>query len=189
MREQNLVGNITAFISAVLFGASVIATRAAVASVPPLRLAFFRFGQGGLILIFFLIIYRADLLRVKLRDLPYIALLGMVLFSVFPVTFNAGLKFTEASRGALMLATLPLWSAWLARLTPTQVAVYLNLNPMVAALLGAALLAEKLSVTFAIGFEAVLTGVLLVNWPTKLVAEALPDAKNRVIKIDTILDE
>ncbi|NIP24583.1 MAG: DMT family transporter, partial [Phycisphaerae bacterium] len=238
--------------------------------------------------------------------LPYLALLGAVLFTIFPITFNVGLKYTEASRGALMLATLPLWSALLARiakseqltlrqvggiiltlsgvafvlaergltwqgggwallgdllmlltaicgaiygvlaqkmlkkykaitvttyamltgtcllipaafveglfqalthinlqavslilflgicggalgyflwtfalahLTPTQVAVYINLNPMVAAILGAALLAEKLTLVFIAGFVAVLIGVLLVNWPQKIVKEPLPDAR------------
>jgi drug/metabolite transporter (DMT)-like permease len=303
--ERNFIGNSAAFIAAVLFGASVVATRVAVGNIPPLSLAFLRFGQGGLILLIFLLILRPGLLRVKLNDLPYLALLGAVLFTIFPITFNVGLKYTEASRGALMLATLPLWSAWLARLaksehltlrqvggiiltlsgvtfvlvdrgltwqagswelfgdllllltaicgaiygvlaqkmlkkysaitvttyamligtcllipaalveglsraltmidlqaaslilflgicggalgyflwtfalahlTPTQVAVYINLNPMVAAVLGAALLAEKLTLVFIAGFAAVLIGVLLVNWPTKMVTEPLPDA-------------
>jgi drug/metabolite transporter (DMT)-like permease len=46
---------------------------------------------------------------------------------------------------------------------------------MVATILGAALLAEKLTLIFISGFVAVLGGVLLVNWPTKFVAEALSD--------------
>ena len=304
MMDRNFIGNSAAFSAAALFGASVVATRVAVGSIPPLSLAFLRFGQGGLILLIFLLILKPDLLRVKLSDLPYLALLGAVLFTIFPITFNVGLKYTEASRGALMLATLPLWSAWLARiaksehltmrqvggiiltlsgvafvliergltwhggswalvgdllmlltaicgaiygvlaqkmlkkykpitvttyamltgtcllipaafveglaraltmidlqaaslilflgifggalgyflwtfalahLTPTQVAVYINLNPMVAAILGAALLAEKLTLVFIAGFVAVLIGVLLVNWPTKMATEPLPD--------------
>jgi drug/metabolite transporter (DMT)-like permease len=226
--------------------------------------------------------------------------MGAVMFTIFPITFNVGLKFTEASRGALMLSTMPLWSAWLARiarsehltlrqvggitltlcgvsvalvergltwqgvswalvgellmlltavsgavygvlaqkmlkkynvmtvtnyamligtcllfpaafveglsqaitkidlratslilflgicggaigyllwtfalshLTPTQVAVYVNLNPMVATVLGAALLAERLTLVFTVCFVAVLAGVLLVNWPTKIAAK------------------
>jgi drug/metabolite transporter (DMT)-like permease len=305
MIDRNFIGNSAAFSAAALFGASVVATRVAVGTIPPLSLAFLRFGQGGLILLIFLLILKPGLLRIKLNDLPYLALLGVVLFTIFPITFNVGLKYTEASRGALMLATLPLWSAWLARiaksehltlrqiggiiltlsgvafvlaerglkwhggswalvgdllmlltaicgaiygvlaqkmlkkykvitvttyamltgtcllipavwvegfsmaltkidfqaaslilflgicggalgyflwtfalahLTPTQVAVYINLNPMVAAILGSALLAEKLTPVFIAGFVAVLIGVLLVNWPTKMVSEPLPDA-------------
>jgi len=58
-----------------------------------------------------------------------------------------------------------LWTWALSRLTPTQVAVYVNLNPIVAALLGILLLGERRSGLFLLGFAAVVTGVLLVNWP------------------------
>jgi drug/metabolite transporter (DMT)-like permease len=59
-----------------------------------------------------------------------------------------------------------LWTSALSRLTPTQVAVYVNLNPIVAALLAILLLGERRSGLFALGFAAVVAGVLLVNWPT-----------------------
>ena len=45
--------------------------------------------------------------------------------------------------------------------------MYINLNPLVAMLLAAALLAERLTVAFAVGFGLVLLGVLLVNWPKR----------------------
>jgi drug/metabolite transporter (DMT)-like permease len=60
-----------------------------------------------------------------------------------------------------------LWTWALSRLTPTQVAVYVNLNPVVAALLAILLLGERRSLLFAAGFLAVVTGVLLVNWPAE----------------------
>jgi len=292
-----LAANAAAFVAAVLFGSSVVAVRVAVQEVPPLSLAVLRFGQGGLLLVFVLLLIGArDLLRVRWHDLPLLLLLGAVLFTVFPVSFNASLRLIEASRGALILATIPLWSALLARiarserlaprqligvllslagvglalaergvgsrgglgslagdglmlvtalcgaayavlaqrafarygaltvttyamvlgtllllpaalveglvgvlpqldrqtvallvflgvfggalgfflwtfaltrLTPTQVAVYINLNPLVAIVLAAALLAERLTIVFAAGFGAVLVGVLLVNWPKR----------------------
>jgi DME family drug/metabolite transporter len=62
-------------------------------------------------------------------------------------------------------AAFLLWTWALSRITPTQVAVYVNLNPIVAALLGIALLGERRSPVFLLGFAAVVTGVLLVNWP------------------------
>ena len=294
---HNFSGNFAAFIAASLFGASVVATRVAVQEIPPLNLAVLRFGQGGLILFLCLFIGARDLLKVKRHDLPFLVLLGAILFAVFPLTFNIGLRFTEASRGALMLATMPIWSAWLARaarkerlifrqvagilltftgvgmvlaerglswqgtslafggdglmlltalcgaiygvlaqrmlsrysaltvttyamvfgtlllfpaalveglpqafiridekvallilflgifggalgyflwtfaltrLTPTQVAVYVNVNPMVAIILGAVLLAEKLTGVFVVGFVTVVVGVLFVNWPRRI---------------------
>jgi drug/metabolite transporter (DMT)-like permease len=60
-----------------------------------------------------------------------------------------------------------LWTFALTRLTPTQVAVYINLNPLVAMVLAAALLAEHLTIMFVAGFGAVLMGVLLLNWPKR----------------------
>jgi len=297
---HNFSGNFAAFLAASLFGASVVATRVAVQEIPPLNLAVLRFGQGGLILLLCLFIGARNLLKVKRQDLPFLVLLGAILFAVFPVTFNIGLRFTEASRGALMLATTPIWSVWLARaarrerlvfrqvagilitfagvamvlterglnwqgtslalvgdgfmlltafcgalygvlaqrmlarysaltvttyamvfgtlllfpaaiveglpqafvlidgkvavlilflgifggalgyflwtfaltrLTPTQVAVYVNVNPMVAIILGAILLTEKLTSVLVVGFVAVVVGVLFVNWPRRIKAE------------------
>jgi drug/metabolite transporter (DMT)-like permease len=295
--SRRLAANAGAFVAAALFGASVVAVRVAVQDVPPLSLAVLRFGQGGLLLLLVLLLVGGrGMLRAKWRDLPLLVLLGALLFAVFPVTFNASLRLIEASRGALLLATIPLWSALLARmarserlssrqfvgvllslggvglalaergaggqgglqtlagdalmlvtalcgaayavlarrafarygaltvttyamvlgtllllpaavveglvgvlprldrqavallvflgvfggalgfylwtfaltrLTPTQVAVYINLNPLVAIVLAAMLLAERLTVAFAAGFGLVLLGVLLVNWPRR----------------------
>ena len=121
MISKRLAANAGAFVAAVLFGSSVVAVRVAVQEVPPLSLAVLRFGQGGLLLVFVLLLLGArDLLRVRWRDLPQLILLGAVLFTVFPVTFNASLRLIEASRGALILATIPLWSALLARIARSE---------------------------------------------------------------------
>jgi drug/metabolite transporter (DMT)-like permease len=293
-QRVDLRANAGAALAAVLLGASVVAVRVAVREVPPVSLAVLRFGQGFLLLAGVMLALAWDRLRVPWRRLPLLALLGAVFFAAFPVTFNTGLRYTEASRGALMLATMPIWSAllgrvageglrgrqlagvglsmvgiglafaepgwtaggpaallgdalllltgllgavygllakralaldgpvtvtayamlfgtllllpwalveglvpavgrlhgrllavvvfvgvpggavafllwtWaLSRLTPTRVAVYVNLNPMVAALLGVLLLAERRSGLFLLGFAAVVAGVLLVNWPDR----------------------
>jgi len=289
----DLRANASAAAAAVLFGASVVAVRVAVRDVPPVSLAVLRFGLGGLLLAGILLVVAPRSLRTRWERLPRFGLLGLVLFVLFPLTFNVGLRYTEASRGAVMLATMPIWSAllgrvvgerltrhqvvgvalsvvgigvafvepgravggdamrlvgdalllltgllgavygllakrvlavdspgtvttwamlfgavlllpvaiveglvpaigrldgqllgivvflgvlggaaafllwtWaLSRLTPTQVAVYVNLNPIVAALLGVVLLGERRSGLFLLGFAAVVAGVLLVNWP------------------------
>ena len=136
MIPQRLAANAGAFVAAALFGASVVAVRVAVQDVPPLSLAVLRFGQGGLLLVVVLLLVGGrGMPRVKYRDLPLLVLLGAVLFAVFPVTFNASLRLIGASRGALLLATIPLWSALLARiarserLVPRQVVgVFLSLG-------------------------------------------------------------
>jgi len=289
-------------VAAVLFGGAVVATRVAVRDVPPFSLAVLRYALGGLLLLLCLVLGARRLLRVRGRDLPYLALLGIVLFALFPLAFNAGLRLTEATRGSLMLATVPFWSALLARragqerlaarqvaglvltfagvavalaerglqwqgqaralvgdgllllaalcgaahgvlvqrayaryapltvtaygmlagtlarapaalaeglapavaaldgraatlllylgvpagalgwyltafararLTPTQAAVYINLNPLTAMALGAALLGERITPTLAVAFAISLIGVALVNWPA---ARRVPQA-------------
>jgi drug/metabolite transporter (DMT)-like permease len=254
----------------------------------------FRFGQGAVILFGVVALIQPHLFRINMRRFRSIALLGAVFFSLFPLSFNAGLQFTQASRGALMLATMPIWSMLLARvavgerlvarqmlgiglslcgvlivvaerglilesggrallgdalvlltafwgalygvlakrvlsrehaltlvaygmsigtilllpialaeglvdelgqfdpslagivlflgipggaiafglwtaalvrLSPTQVTVYINLNPVVAAVLGMVLLSERATPLFLVSFAAVIAGVALVNWP------------------------
>lgn len=286
-----------AFVSAVVFGASIVAVRVIVEDVPPTTFAFVRYGIGGLFLLACLLLGWRGILRIRRSDLPYMLLLGGLIFAAFPVIINVSLTLTEASRGALMVSTMPIWSAVLARfiggeqlskrqiagillsfggvglvmgergldfdgqssallgdaimflgastgalygilakrallryrpltvtayamlggsvlllpfvigelvlfrqpvsvdgqtalligftaifggaigyilwtfglsrLRATQTAVYINLNPLVAALLAAALLDERLGPAFITGFVAVVAGVLLVNWPER----------------------
>jgi len=113
--RADLAANAGALAASLLFGASVIAVRVAVRDIPPTTLAVFRFGLGAVVLVGATALIRPDLMRVNLRRLPFIALLGAIFFSVFPLSFNAGLQYTQASRGALMLATMPIWSMLLAR--------------------------------------------------------------------------
>jgi drug/metabolite transporter (DMT)-like permease len=115
MMRRDFIANAGAFIAAILFGASVVAVRVAVRDIPPLTLAILRFGQGSFLLLFLLLIWARDLLRIRVSDVPYLLLLGVIFFTIFPVTFNISLRLTEASHGALMLATMPLWSVLLAR--------------------------------------------------------------------------
>lgn len=286
-------GNTAGILAAIIFGAAVVATREAVRDVPPLSLAVLRFGQGALLLFLVLFAVSRGLLGVDRRDLPFLAFLGAILYASFPVAFNVALDLTTASRGSVMLATMPIWTALLgralgrealtprqlvgvvlsvagvagvflegglgfddastaagnalmiltaiggavygvlakplfgryapltitaytmvfgtlllvplalieglpgavagmdgettalvlflgipggalgyflitfalARLTPTQTSVFINLNPLVATALGALLLDERITAGFLAGLASVLAGLLLVNWP------------------------
>jgi drug/metabolite transporter (DMT)-like permease len=114
--RDRAVANASACIAATLFGASVVAVRIAVRDIPPLTLALLRFGQGALVLLAALALFRRDRLRIEPRDLPYLGVLGAIFFAVFPTTFNMGMRYEAASRGALLLATMPLWTLVIARL-------------------------------------------------------------------------
>lgn len=110
----DLGANAAALVAAVLYGASVVAVRVVVSDITPLALALLRFGQGALVLVIVLLAAAPRQLRIKLSDLPFIALLGILFFALFPLSFNAALQFTEASRGSVLLATMPVWSVLLA---------------------------------------------------------------------------
>jgi drug/metabolite transporter (DMT)-like permease len=58
--------------------------------------------------------------------------------------------------------------AWLARhATPAVVGTYSYVNPALAAVVGYVGLDEHLSALQVVGALIILTGVLMVNWPTR----------------------
>lgn len=116
MTRQTLLGNVAALLGSLLFGAAVVATREAVSTVAPVNLAVLRFGQGGVILAIVLLL-ATGAPRLSRRAVGEIALLGAIMFALFPLLFNGALQFTTASRGAVILATMPLGTAVLARAT------------------------------------------------------------------------
>lgn len=117
MKNAALAPHAGLVLASILAGASVVATRVVVDDVPPLSLAVLRFGLGGVILALYLALRAPAMLRVHRQDLPLLTLLAALLYAIFPFAFNAGLRWTEASQGALMLATAPVWTALLARST------------------------------------------------------------------------
>lgn len=86
------------------------------------------------------------------------------LFTTVP-HFTAGgwlaVIFLGTFGGALGFA---LWIWALERSTPSRVAVFLGLNPITAISLGAWLLNEPITVSFAIGLVCVIGGIVLANW-------------------------
>lgn len=114
MRHVILAAHGGQVLASILAGASVVATRAVVQDVPPLSLAVLRFGQGGLLLGVCLVLLAPGMLRVRPQDIRFLVFLGVLLYALFPLCFNAGLRLTEASRGAIILATIPVWTALLA---------------------------------------------------------------------------
>src|SRR5512132_1558660 len=120
--SADMRANASAALAAVLFGVSVVAVTVAVRDVPPVSLAVLRFGQGGLLLAAILLVVGPRYLRTRWDRLLLFGLLGLVLFVLFPLTFNIGLEYTEASRGAVMLATMPVWSALLGRVIGERLA-------------------------------------------------------------------
>ena len=99
-------GVAAAVLSSALGGSAGALTRYVIGATDPVTLAAYRFGIG------FLFIFPIALLaRSKFpsgRDGVWVALLGVLFFSVFFVFYNLALSFTTAARGSLALSCLPL---------------------------------------------------------------------------------
>ena len=104
-------GNVAAFIGSCLLGGAVVATRQVVDDISPLNLAFVRYALGGAFLAALLSLIRPGALRLPRKELPKIAVLGVLMYALFPVLFNTSLRYTTASRGAVILALMPLFTA------------------------------------------------------------------------------
>lgn len=157
-----LAANLGVAVAAVLFGASVVAVRVAVRDVAPVSLAVLRFGQGGLVLLALATIARPKALRIGRGILPRLGLLALVFYALFPLSFNAGLQFTEASRGALMLATMPVWSAVLARKAVGERLLPLQAAGVILGVVGIALAFAERGVLVPAGGRALLGDALLL---------------------------
>ena len=104
-------GNVAAFVGSCLLGGAVVATRQVVDEIAPLNLAFLRYALGGVCLAALVQILRPGALRLPREELPKIAALGVLMYALFPFLFNTSLRYTTASRGAVILALLPLFTA------------------------------------------------------------------------------
>jgi drug/metabolite transporter (DMT)-like permease len=137
--------------------------RVAVEDIAPLDLAVLRFAQGGAILLLVLAVRSPGQLKVDRRDIPFLALLGAIFFSAFPLTFNTALKFTQASRGAVVLATLPAWSVILGRFLAGERLRSRQITGVALALAGVALAVGTASVEARNGDALMGDGLMLLT--------------------------
>jgi drug/metabolite transporter (DMT)-like permease len=66
-----------------------------------------------------------------------------------------------------------LWIWALERIAPTSVAITITVNPISAAVLGAVLLGEPITLHMMIGLVGVVAGIILANWPSRRAASAI----------------
>jgi len=125
-------------------GAAIVASRFALAEVPPLTLAMLRYAIGFCCLLPFA---RAGLPRMRGRDLWAMAALGIGQFAVLIVLLNFGLQHVGAAQAALIFSLLPLLTL----------------------LLSATLGRERISWPLALGVLISIAGVALALAP-KLIA-------------------
>ncbi len=94
----------------VLWGVSFAVTRAAVQEIPPMTLAALRFVLASLVL-GPLVRWRCGAVALAREDRGAVFWLGFLGVTVYFACENVGLRYTTASHGALIVATIPLASA------------------------------------------------------------------------------
>ncbi len=103
LRPLDWRGTATALGLAALWGANPVAVKVGLGDAPPLRLAFFRFVLGGLVVLAYAWWLRhPGLFHVRRGEWRVLTSLG-VIFSVQIGTMNVGIGLTTASHGAVIL--------------------------------------------------------------------------------------
>jgi len=118
-------------------GAAIVASRFAVAEVPPLTLAMLRYAIGFACLLPFAWRGVAGMRRAHGRDLAAMAALGIGQFGVLIALLNYGLQHVGAAQAALIF----------------------SLFPLLTLMLGAALGRERVTVSLALGVLLSIAGV------------------------------
>lgn len=155
-------GNIAAFAGSCLLGAAVVATRKIIGDVAPLNLAFLRYALGGACLAAVLSAFRPGSLRIPRDQLAPIALLGMLMYALFPVLFNTSLQYTTASRGAVILALMPLFTAMLGAFARSERLQPLQWLGVALSIGGVAVVFAESGLGFTDGRRVVLGNALMV---------------------------
>jgi len=101
-----------ALLLSILWSGNNVAIKAGLRDAPPLRLGWMRFLVGGIVVLAWALVSRADL-RVRPGEWRKLLTLG-VIFSVQLVFLNIGTDHTTAGNSLVMNTTYPIWVAILA---------------------------------------------------------------------------
>lgn len=99
-----------------LTGTASVATRYLVEYLDPVDIAFLRYLFGSVCVVCISLAVRR--LRILASsDMIKSVLLGVLFFALFPFLFSLAFKYTTAARGALVLATMPMWAMLIGHVT------------------------------------------------------------------------
>lgn len=131
-----------AFIAAVIWGASFVATKTALREVHPFTIIVLRFGIGVLVLAF--VVWRRNVFRLlPARDLLVLALFGLLAITLHQGMQATGLQFTSAASMAWIVATTPVFTALLAWLFIAEPFGIVRVIGLVIAFIGVLLVVTK----------------------------------------------
>ena len=106
---------LAAYGAVVLWGASPLATKLAVAELDPLAVGLLRTLLAGIVALPLILIGRIQPPRSR-RGRAYLAVSAIGGFAIFPLLFSYGIQLTTVGHGALLLAILPVLTGLIAAL-------------------------------------------------------------------------
>jgi drug/metabolite transporter (DMT)-like permease len=107
--SRPLPGAAAALITVVFWGSAFAGIRAGLHSYSPTHLALLRFLSASTVLA--LIVARPRMRRPALRDVPLVGLLGLLGFAFYNIALNIGEQSIPSGPAALLIQTLPIWTA------------------------------------------------------------------------------
>lgn len=158
-----LEGNLAGFVGACLLGSSAAVTRGVVGHIGPLNLAFLRFALGGLFLAAIVVLVQKRSLRFPRTALPRIAVFGVMMYALLPTLFNTAMRYTTASRGAVILATIPLFTAIIGALTHSERLVPLQWLGVAVSIFGIVVIFAEAGLGFGAGRTIMLGNAIMVG--------------------------
>ncbi len=115
-------------------GTASVSMRYFVNILDPVEIAFMRYLLGGLFILPLFFLFRSPNLTRSLC-IKSIAL-GILFFALFPYLFAQAFVYTNAARGSLVLATMPIWTMLIAKAVGHEKINLLSLSVIGLALLG-----------------------------------------------------
>ncbi len=141
MSSENLT-RAKALVACLFWGASFVATKAALREISPVTLIALRFAMGVLILMF--AVWQLHLFKMMgLRDLLLLAVLGAISITIHQGLQANGLIFTSASSMAWLVALTPVFTALLAWIFLSEPFGTLKVVGLVIAFVGAVAVVTK----------------------------------------------
>ena len=130
-----LLGCICSSLSAMLGGTTFVFTRSLVNFLDPITISFVRYGLTGLLfLMFFFISFKK--ITFQKEDLIYLTIIGIFMFTLFPIFMALGLEITTSSRAGLLYATMPIFTIVIAYICKIESFSFAKLLSVIIAFLG-----------------------------------------------------
>ncbi len=107
MGENKLKGHIACLITVIIWGMSFVSIKYCLEVFRPMSLAFIRFLIASIIL-FFVTRKSEKFDKIDKKDIPLMAISGVIGISIYFFCENNGIEHTEASVASLLLATIPI---------------------------------------------------------------------------------